>query len=62
MENKKLGKLLIVVGIIIAFVPTIIIAAISYQSRRIIVPPYTDWALLIIGIAIAIFGEYLDRK
>ena len=62
MENKKLGKLLIVVGIAIAFVPIIVISGISYYSNRIVVPPYTDWALLIIGIGIAILGEYLNRK
>jgi undecaprenyl pyrophosphate phosphatase UppP len=63
MENKKLGKLLIIVGIIIALVPSIIISAFSYQSGgRFFVPSYTFWVLFIIGIIIAIVGEYLDRK
>jgi hypothetical protein len=64
MENKKLGKLLIAIGVIIAIVPTIIMSAYAYYSftsygglGRII--PY---AFLIFGLIIGVIGEIIRRK
>jgi hypothetical protein len=64
MENKKLGKSLIVIGILIAIVPMIGLSALAYYSMGSFatIASYLQWTLFIVGIIIAIFGEYLNRK
>ena len=60
----KLGKKLIIIGIIIAIVPMILISGYAYMNYGNIgiIGQYGPWMFFIIGIAIAIYGEYLDRK
>ena len=55
---------MIIIGIIIAIVPTILISGYAYMNYGAIgiIGQYGPWAFFIIGIAIAIYGEYLDRK
>jgi len=63
MEKKKLGKWLIIIGIIIAIVPVIAISGLSFYSMSSLgalgsIGPY---AFFFIGIIIAIIGEVLRR-
>ena len=68
MENKKLGKILIIVGIIIAIVPTIlagIIASFLQGQLGLIGKIFSGsfpLILLALGIAIAIIGEIISKK
>jgi amino acid permease len=64
MENPKLGKLLIVVGIIFALISLFVLPSIVHYFIHTYsaLDNYWPWILFIIGIIIAIYGEYLDRK
>ena len=64
MERKKLGKILIILGIIIAIVPLIAISGFAYYSTNTLgmfgsIGPY---AFFIIGIIIIIIGELIRKK
>jgi len=64
MENPKLGKWLIIIGILIALIPLFTLSGIIYYFTHTvgIIETYAPWIFFIIGISIAIFGEYLSRK
>ena len=64
MENKKLGMWLIIIGIIIAIVPMIAISGLAYYSTSTLgaLGSYGPIGFFIIGIVIAIIGEYIRRK
>lgn len=64
MENPHLGKWLIIIGIIIAIVPMIALSAYTATTFKTlgIISSIGPYAFFIIGIIIAIFGEYLRRK
>ena len=63
MENKKIGKLLIILGIIIVFVPTIAISGLAFTTSTSLgaLGSYGFYAFFIIGIIIVIIGEVLRR-
>jgi hypothetical protein len=68
MENKKLGKILIAIGIIIAIAPPVIlgiIATFTLGPLGIIGKIFGGPTLLILlamGILIAIVGEIISKK
>jgi len=68
MENKKLGKILIIVGIIIAIVPTILVGIIAsfLQGQLGLIGKIFSGSfpliLLAIGVTIAIVGEIISKK
>ena len=61
MENKRLGKLLTIIGLLMAIAPLIIVSALLF-FYGIYIDVRIEQILFVIGIAIAIFGEYLNRK
>ena len=64
MENDKLGKWLIVIGIIIAIVPLIAISGLAFNSKSSLglLGSIVPLAFFFIGIIIAIIGEILRTK
>jgi hypothetical protein len=64
MENKQLGKWLIIIGIIIAIVPMIVISGFAFYSTSSlgVLGSYGPYIFFIIGIIIAIYGEILRKK
>lgn len=64
MEKDKLGKWLIVVGIIIAIVPLTAISGLAFysQSSLGVLGSIGPYAFFFIGIIIAIIGEILRTK
>jgi len=65
MDKNKQGKILVIVGIIIAIVPMILISALAYASGGPslgALGSYGPFAFFIIGIIIAVVGEYIRRK
>lgn len=63
MKKEKLGKLLIVIGVIIAIIPVIAISGFAYYSMSSlgVIGSIGPYFFLIIGIAIGIVGEVLRR-
>jgi hypothetical protein len=60
----NLGKKLIIIGIFVAIVPATLISIMAYLNygQIGIFGQYGPLAFFILGIAIAIYGEYLDRR
>lgn len=62
MEKKKVGKGLIIIGILIAFIPNLLFFAFLGSSEGTFpLPANAEWIIFFFGIAIAIYGEYLNR-
>jgi len=64
MKKEKLGKWLIIIGIIIAIVPLIAISGLAFYTTSSlgVLGSIGSYAFFIIGIIIATIGEYLRRK
>ena len=64
MDNKKLGKWLIIIGIIIAVVPLVVISGLAFYSTCSLdaLGSISPYVFFIIGIIIAVIGEMFRRK
>ncbi|RLF30047.1 MAG: hypothetical protein DRN05_00295 [Thermoplasmata archaeon] len=64
MRDKRIGKFLIIVGIIVAVVPLIIISSLAYFMNLYalgFLGNIGSYMFLVAGIIIAVVGEYLRR-